>query len=226
MRMGAIAVGREDVAMTFAGLIRGLVIAAAALIVATVIGFAVLIALGVSSATPAGAAGAKWPGPHPVELIAVKDGDTVDVRFRDGPCGRGPCPGSEVSIRVRGIDAPEVHACHQAGVDKAGRGKAQSCAACDAELALGRQAAATARQLLAGAAVRVRDIGPDAYNGRYVATIEVMSGGAWRSYADLMTAKGLAVAYDPQASGSYVKSKPWCARDQPASLPSGPAGAK
>lgn len=224
MRVGAsIAIGREDVAMTFAGLVRGFVLLIAAAIVATLIGFAAMVALGVASA---GAAGAKWPGPHPVELIAVKDGDTVDVRFRDGPCGRGPCPGSEASIRVRGIDAPEVHACHQAGADKSGRGKAQSCAACDAELVLGRQAAATARQLLAGAAVRVRDIGPDAYNGRYVATIEVMSGGAWRSYADLMTAKGLAVAYDPQASGSYVKSKPWCARDQPAALPSGPAETK
>ncbi len=52
----------------------------------------------------------KWPGPFPVDILAVLDGDTVEVRFGDGPCtagGRGaPCPGSVLALRLAGIDTP------------------------------------------------------------------------------------------------------------------------
>lgn len=178
--------------------------------------------LAMSLAAPASAAGPKWPGPWPVEVLAVKDGDTIDVHFTAGPCGRGPCPGSEASIRVRGIDAPEVHECR--GGSKTGRGKTQSCAQCPEELALGARAKARAIELLDGRqAVRIRDIGPDAYNGRYVATIEVLTGDGWESYGAIMLREELAVRYDPEADRNYRKLKPWCTRDRPAEEAAGPA---
>lgn len=169
----------------------------------------ILVAMAVLS--PAKAAGAPWPGPHPVEVLRVLDGDTVEVKFLSGPCGRGPCPGSVALIRVRGIDSPEVHLCRTGF--KPGRGKSQSCAQCPEELRLGQEARAEADRLLGhGAAVRAREIGPDAYNGRFVARLEVISGG-WQDYGAVMIAGGHAVRYDPAADKSFAKAKPWCAAE-------------
>jgi endonuclease YncB( thermonuclease family) len=215
MRVGEVVVGPEAVAMTVAAAIKALVLSTALVIVSVLIAFFGLLVLGISSATPSGAAGRGWPGPHAVEVLQVQDADTIVVRMRDGPCGRGPCPGAEISVRVRGVDAPEVHLCRTS--------TSQSCAQCDAELVAGRQAAAAAKKLLTGAAVRIRDIGPDPYWGRYVATIELLSGGAWQSYADILISRDLAVPYDPAGAGTYRKPKPWCARDQPDKAPAGSA---
>lgn len=148
---------------------------------------------------------AQWPGPFRVSIEHVRDGDSVDVRFEEGPCGRGPCSGSEWTLRIRGIDTAETSRCR-------GRPR-QSCAACEAEVKAGRQAAAHARRLLDGAvAARVRELGPDPYQGRIVGTLEILRGGGWVSYGALMMEAGLAVPYDPAARGSWEKTKPWCRR--------------
>lgn len=146
-----------------------------------------------------------WPGPFPVEILAVRDGDTVEVRFIDGPCGRGPCPRQELLVRLLGIDAPEIHRCRRGASGQAASGGA-SCAACDAEWQLARKAVAAVRQMTAGKAVRVAAIRPDKYGGRVVGRLEVLSAGRWVSVGGELTSQGLAVAYD---GGKKIKT--WCA---------------
>ncbi|MBT9293319.1 thermonuclease family protein [Prosthecodimorpha staleyi] len=172
-----------------------------------------LLAMAVNS--PAEAAGIRWPGPHQVQVTRVLDGDTVEVLWITGPCGRGPCAGTISLVRLRGIDTPEVHEC---------RGAArQSCAQCPEELKAGREAKAEAERLLKGSvAVRAREIGPDAYQGRFVARLEFTHGG-WTDYSVTMLQAGLAVRYEPEADRSFRKLKPWCSRDQPAGEADGPA---
>jgi endonuclease YncB( thermonuclease family) len=166
-------------------------------------------AWGVSSLTVPGAAARetrRWPGPFSVDIVAVLDGDTVEVRFRDGPCGRGPCPGQVMSVRLLDIDAPEAHRCGARGARSGG----QSCAACDAEHRLGRQALAFTRDLVEGKGqprpARVVAGRPDKYAGRIVAALEVLDAGRWRSVGAALIEAGLAVPYDGRA-----KQKPWCA---------------
>lgn len=171
--------------------------------------------LAMATLGPAKAAGIRWAGPFQVQVTRVLDGDTVEVLWISGPCGRGPCPGSITLVRLRGIDTPEVHEC---------RGQArQSCAQCPEELARGREAKAEAERLLRGSvAVRAREIGPDAYQGRFVARLEFTHGG-WTDYSTTLLQAGLAVRYEPEADGSFRKLKPWCARDRPVGEAVGPA---
>lgn len=96
---------------------------------------------------PVGAAD-PLPGPTPADLVRVVDGDTVEVRARiwlDEWIG--------VSVRLSGIDAPELH----------GR--------CPAE----REKAAAARdylsRLIEGHALTLEDISPDKYAGRVEARL-------------------------------------------------------
>jgi endonuclease YncB( thermonuclease family) len=145
----------------------------------------------------------QWPGPFPVEVLGVLDGDTVEVRFRDGPCGRGPCPGQVMSVRLLDIDAPEAHRCGARGARSGG----QSCAACDAEHRLGLEALAFARDLVEGRAARVSAGRPDKFAGRVVARLQVLRDGAWIDVAEALKRAGLAVAYDGRR-----KNKPWCDR--------------
>jgi endonuclease YncB( thermonuclease family) len=152
----------------------------------------------------ADAAKARWPGPFPVEVLSARDGDTVEVRFVDGPCGRAPCPGQETLVRILGIDAPEVHRCGQSRAGQRASG-GQSCASCDAEWQLGKQALAELERLLKGRAARVGQISPDKYAGRVLGALEVFADGGWRSAADHLRQKGLAVSYD-----GGRKTKPWC----------------
>jgi len=148
--------------------------------------------------SPAEAAGIRWPGPHQVQVTRVLDGDTVEVLWITGPCGRGPCAGTISLVRLRGIDTPE-------------------------ELKAGREAKAEAERLLKGSvAVRAREIGPDAYQGRFVARLEYTHGG-WTDYSVTMLQAGLAVRYEPEADRSFRKLKPWCSRDQPTGEADGPA---
>jgi endonuclease YncB( thermonuclease family) len=150
-----------------------------------------------------------WPGPYAITKPTVKDGDTVEVMFKEGPCGRGPCAGSIWGIRVRGIDAPEIHAC-RAG-DKHGRGTSQSCARCPAELALGLKARDMAKTLIERATdARIGHVSRDAYAGRLVGEIDLSIDGSWQSLGDRLEVLGLAVPYDPSATGSFKKTKPWC----------------
>lgn len=146
----------------------------------------------------------RWPGPFRVEVLEVLDGDTVEVRFAEGPCGRGPCAGQVLAVRLLDIDAPEAHLCRSR--DRA-RSGGQSCAACDAEHRLGRQALAFTRDLVEGRAARVSAGRPDKYHGRVVADLQVLMDGAWISVGHALLHHDLAVPYDGRR-----KSKPWCQR--------------
>lgn len=168
-----------------------------------------LPSLGVSSLTsPALAASrAKWPGPFPVDILKVLDGDTVEVEFRDGPCGRGPCAGSVLKVRVRDVDAPEAHRCSARTIAASG---GRNCAACDAEFKLGREALAFMRaHAKPGDAARVSQISPDKYAGRVVAALEVFRGGEWVSLGPMLIERNLAVPYF-----GGRKTKPWCAEEK------------
>lgn len=162
---------------------------------------------GVSSLTaPAAMAAtrAKWPGPFPVEVLSVKDGDTLEVRFTDGLCGKAPCPRQILAVRVLGIDAPEAHRC---GKKLWGRSAGMSCAACPAEYALGQQARDFTTGYIRDHPVRVAGVRPDKYGGRIVAGVEVFRGGEWRSLGGALLGARLAVEYD-----GGRKSKIWCGR--------------
>ena len=140
---------------------------------------------------------APWPGPFRVEQIYVRDGDTVDVSFKEGPCGAGPCVGQELAIRLAGVDAAELKMC--------GRTITPSCAACPAEVAAGRMARNQLIYWLNGAALRVANIRPDKYSGRVIGDLQVLRDGVWQSTSQMLLASGHAVLY----SGGK-KTKPWC----------------
>ena len=165
-------------------------------------GLGVLSPLGISSLTaPAHAdersVRAPWPGPFAVEQIYVRDGDTVDVTFKEGPCGAGPCAGQELAIRLAGIDTAELKMCG---------GRVQpSCAACPAEVAAARMARNQVIYWLNGAQLRVANIRPDKYSGRVIGDLQVLRDGVWQSTSQMLLASGHAVLY----SGGK-KTKPWC----------------
>ncbi|MEO1643465.1 MAG: thermonuclease family protein [Pseudomonadota bacterium] len=124
------------------------------------------------------ARGETLPGPIEAEVIRIVDGDTIKVRatiWVDQTV--------EVSVRLRGIDAPEIY-----------RPK------CEAEKALAR----TAKQLVAAAApvgsqVLISDISRDKYGGRVVANILISDG---ETLAERLLAQDQAI---PDGA-----PKPWC----------------
>ena len=83
---------------------------------------------------------------HAVEVLRTIDGDTFDARV-------ALWPGLELNtrIRLRGIDAPELHA------------------ACADEMRKAEAASRALRNLLAQGEVAIFNIGPDKYGGRVVA---------------------------------------------------------
>ena len=80
---------------------------------------------------------------HPAEVLRVIDGDTFEARVR-------VWPGMDVTtrVRLRGIDAPELHA------------------RCEAERKGALAARAALAQILAQGDVGVSDVGQDKYGGR------------------------------------------------------------
>lgn len=142
-----------------------------------------------------------WPGPFPVEIIAVQDGDTVVVEvpgFCPFGCVEDTAGSKVISVRILGIDAPEVHNCRTS--------QSNSCAICPAEHALAIKARAEMERLLtAPANVRLVNVRPDKYRGRIDGDLEVAIDGQWFSTAAAMLKSGLAVPYD-----GGRKSKPWC----------------
>lgn len=128
-------------------------------------GLALLLLLACSSARADDLA-----GPVTADFVRVIDGDTVVVDAHVWPGHR-----VRVSVRVRGIDAPELRS----------------------DCAREREAAETARRALgdfigAGALV-LRNIGEDKYFGRVVADLERADGS---SAAEMLLRHDYAVAYD------------------------------
>ncbi|MEI6559714.1 MAG: thermonuclease family protein [Rhodospirillaceae bacterium] len=117
-------------------------------------------------------------GPVAVDVIRVIDGDTIVVRAH-------PWLGVfiETSVRLAGIDAPELH----------GR--------CDGEIALAARARDRLAELLAGGAARLDDIRHDKYGGRVRARVLDSAG---LDVGAALIAAGLARPYHGE------RRAPWC----------------
>lgn len=114
---------------------------------------------------------------YPAEVIRVIDGDTFEARVR-------VWPGLDVDtkVRLRGVDAAELHA------------------RCDGELAQAQAARAALERILGEGGVTISRVGIDKYGGRVDATI------ATHSTADVSAALlngGFARAYDGGRRGSW-----------------------
>jgi len=118
------------------------------------------------------------PGPIPAEVIKIVDGDTIKVRatiWVDQTV--------EVSVRLRGMDAPELF-----------RPK------CPAEKALARIAkASVAASSPVSSLVTLTNITRDKYGGRVVASVVISDG---ETLAARLLAQGQAIVMGAQ--------KPWC----------------
>jgi len=119
-------------------------------------------------------------GPLGAEVLEVIDGDTLLVRARIW-LGLDVT----VSVRLRGIDAPER------------RGR------CEDERRLAERAREHLSDLVAGGAVVLTDIGRDKYAGRVIAEV---ADGAGARLAPGLVAAGLARPYDGAGRGV------WCAQ--------------
>lgn len=116
-------------------------------------------------------------GPVRATLVRVIDGDTVeaDVHVWPGHTVR-------VSVRLRGIDAPELRA------------------ACDTEKAAALHAREALAHLLAAGAFHVRNVDGDKFFGRVVADIEMPDG---EPIGDRLLAAGLVRPYDGKARATW-----------------------
>ncbi len=114
---------------------------------------------------------------YPIEVLRIIDGDTFEARVR-------VWPGLDVDtkIRLRGIDAAELHA------------------RCAGELAQAQAARAALDKILTQGGVTISRVGIDKYGGRVDATI------ATRNTPDVSAAMlngGFARAYDGGKRGSW-----------------------
>jgi endonuclease YncB( thermonuclease family) len=114
---------------------------------------------------------------YPAEVVRIIDGDTFEARVR-------VWPGLDVDtkVRLRNVDAPELHA------------------RCTDELAKAQAARAALTTMLAAGGVTVSQVGIDKYGGRVDALV------ATRDIADVSTALlngGFARAYDGGRRGSW-----------------------
>jgi endonuclease YncB( thermonuclease family) len=131
----------------------------------------------VGVATPA-LAGRLDPGlSYPAEVLRIIDGDTFEARVR-------VWPGLDVDtkVRLRGIDAAELHA------------------RCSDELAKAQAARTALQTILAEGGVTISRVGVDKYGGRVDAAI------ATRNTADVSAAMlngGWARSYDGRKRGSW-----------------------
>lgn len=126
----------------------------------------------------AGLLPAKWRGGHPAEVLRVIDGDTFEARVR-------VWPGLDITtkVRLRGIDAPEVH----------GRCESERSSAVAAREALAR--------ILNEGSVGIARVSNDKYGGRVDA--EVSTAQTEDVAAALLTA-GMVRAY------SSGRRRSWC----------------
>jgi endonuclease YncB( thermonuclease family) len=116
---------------------------------------------------------------YAAEVVRIIDGDTFVARMRTGPGGS-----VETRVRLRRIDAAELHA------------------RCSRELRLALAARAALQRLLADGRVMLSRVGPDKYPGRIDANV------ATRSTNDIsaaMLSGGFARAYDGGRRGSWCR---------------------
>lgn len=114
---------------------------------------------------------------YPIDVLRIIDGDTFEARVR-------VWPGLDVDtkIRLRGVDAAELHA------------------RCDSELAQAQAARVALARILGEGGVTISRVGVDKYGGRVDATI------ATRNTADVSAALlsgGFTRAYDGGRRGSW-----------------------
>ncbi|MEM9939457.1 MAG: thermonuclease family protein [Pseudomonadota bacterium] len=124
------------------------------------------------------AAADQLPGPIPAEVIKIVDGDTIKVRatiWVDQTV--------EVSVRLRGVDAPELYR--------------PKCAAEKSLARLAKDSVAASAPL--GSRVTLTGVTRDKYGGRVVASVVTSDG---ETLAARLLAQGQAIAM-----GS---TKPWC----------------
>jgi micrococcal nuclease len=123
------------------------------------------------SSVPAFAARDEIEGPVSAKIIRIIDGDTLLVAATPWPQQT-----MEVYVRIRGIDAPEIHS-KCAEVRKA---------ALEARVAL--------EQMISGAAtIQLREIAGDKYFGRILANVTFADG---RNPAQDLLSEGKVRAYD------------------------------
>jgi endonuclease YncB( thermonuclease family) len=116
---------------------------------------------------------------YSAEVVRIIDGDTFVARVR-----AWPNPDYETRVRLRSIDAAELHA------------------RCSRELHLALAARAALARLLAEGTVTLSHVGPDKYPGRIDANV------ATRDTADIsaaMLSGGFARAYDGGRRGSWCR---------------------
>jgi endonuclease YncB( thermonuclease family) len=109
-------------------------------------------------------------GGHPAELVRVLDGDTFEARVR-------VWPGMEITtrVRLRGIDAPEMHA------------------RCDDERVKAIAARDALTRILSEGSIGISRIGQDKYGGRVDADV---STARTHDVSTVMFERGLARRYD------------------------------
>ena len=116
---------------------------------------------------------------YAAEVVRIIDGDTFVARMQTGPGGE-----VETRVRLRSIDAAELHA------------------RCGKELRLALAARAALQRLLAEGSVMLSHVGPDKYPGRIDANV------ATRSNTDVsmaMLSGGFARAYDGGRRGTWCR---------------------
>ena len=141
-----------------------------------------------------------FAGPYQAEVQQVIDGDTIVARVAIWP---GLL--ADYSIRVRGIDAPEIRRPD-----------------CEAELEWGLRAKEQIERLYrTGSSIRLRDVQFDVWSGRVVADVQRFRSDRWLSLSSELLQRGLAVEWEPSQG-----AVPWCLLAQgevrePASLTNG-----
>ncbi len=119
------------------------------------------------------------PGPIPAAVLRVVDGDTLSVRARIWINQE-----LETSVRILGIDAPELNG------------------GCEAERSKAKEARVFLEQRTENRLIVLYDISNDKYGGRVVARVTTESG---EDLGASLLGQGLAVVYD----GRGAKAK-WC----------------
>jgi endonuclease YncB( thermonuclease family) len=115
---------------------------------------------------------------YAAEVVRIIDGDTFVARMRTGPGGE-----VETRVRLRSIDAAELHA------------------RCSKELRLALAARAALQRLLADGRVTLSHVGPDKYPGRIDANVSTRT----NDISAAMLSGGFARTYDGGRRGTWCR---------------------